>query len=65
MNIGKSVFNFETETVCSVDSNQKVNQDFEMDGIIYQLDTAHEDDLFPPDTAVKANLQDPSQCRLD
>ena len=42
--------------VCRVDSSQKVNQDFEIDGIIYQLDTQCEDDLSPPDTAVKPKL---------
>ena len=51
--------------VCSVDSNQKVNQDFEIDGIKYQLDTEHEDDLSFPNTAVKPKPEDPPQYKLD
>ena len=42
---GKSIFDLEPEEVCSVDSNQKVNQEFEIDGIKYQLDPKHKDDL--------------------
>ena len=62
---GKFDFDLEPETACSVDSNQKVNQEFEIDGIKYQLDTEHEDDLSLPDTAVKPKLQRPSQGKLD
>ena len=60
----KSLFYLEPETVCSVDSNQKVNQEFEIDGIKYHLDTEYEDDLLLPDTAVKPKLQDPPQCTV-
>ena len=42
-----------------------VDQDFEIDDIKYQLDTEYEDDLLPPDTAVKPKLQDLLQCKLD
>ena len=42
---GKSILNSETEMVCSIKSNQKVNQDFEVDGVKYQFDSKHEDDL--------------------
>ena len=51
--------------VCSVDSNQKFNQDFEIDGIKYQLDTVHKDDLLFPNTAVKPKPEDPTQYKLD
>ena len=51
--------------VCSVDSNHKVNQDFEIASIKYQLDTEHEDDLLSFNTAVKPKLQDTLQCKLD
>ena len=53
-----SVFDLETEVVCSVDSNQKVNQDFVIGGIKYQLNTEHEDDLLSPNITIKPNLQD-------
>ena len=52
----KTVINSETEMVCSVESNQKVNQDLEFDGIKYQLDTEHEDDLSPPNTTVNPKI---------
>ena len=55
----KYVFNLEPETVCNVDSSQKVNQEFEIDGIKYHLDPEHEDDLLPSDTTVKPEIQDP------
>ena len=56
----KSVFDLELETVCSVDNKQKVNQEFEIDSIKYQLNHEHEDDLSSLDTATKPKLQDPS-----
>ena len=62
---GKSVFDLEPETVCSVDSSQKVNEEFEIDSIKYQLDIEHGDDLSSSDTAAKPKLEDPSQCELD
>ena len=65
MNTANLFFGLETETICSVDSNQKISQDFEIDSIKYQLDTEHEDDLLPPGTAVKPILQIPLQCKLD
>ena len=48
--------------VCSIDNNQKVNQDFDIDSIKYQPDTEHEDDLLSSDMTVKLNLQDAPQC---
>ena len=58
-------FQFRTRDGISVYSNWKVNQEFEINGIKYQLHTAHEDDLLPPDTALKPKLLDPPQCKLD
>ena len=42
-----------------------MNQEFEIDGIKYQLDTEHKDDISLSDTIVKPKLQDPQQCKLD
>ena len=47
--------------VCSVDSNQKVDQDFKIDDIKYHLDTKHEEDCLPPNTAVKPTNSDDAQ----
>ena len=62
---GKCICDPETETICSIDYSQKVNQDFKVNGIKYQLDTEHEDDLSSSDTAVKPKLQHPPQFKLD
>ena len=62
---GKYIFNSKPDAVCSVDSNQKVNQEFEIDGIKYYLDLEHEDDLSLPDTTIKPQIQGPPQCKLD
>ena len=50
--------------VCSIDNNQKVNQDFEVDGIKYQLVVKHVDDLSLHNTAVKSKQHDLLQCEL-
>ena len=56
---GESIFDSETETVCSVENNEKVNQDFEANGVKYQLDVKHVDDLSLHDTAGKSRHHDP------
>ena len=48
----------------NIDNNQKVNQDFEVHSIKYQLDTEQECDLLSSDTALRPKLQDPPQCKL-
>ena len=62
---GMSTAEPEPEAVCSVHSNQKVNQEFEIDSIKYHLDPEHEDDLLPPDTTVKPQIQDLPKCKLN
>ena len=65
MRVGQICFNSEIETVCSVDSNQKVNQEFYISGIKYYLNPKHKNDLSSPGTAVKFQIQDPPQCNID
>ena len=62
---GKSIFNSEPEAVCSIDSNQKVNQEFEIQSIRYHFNSKHDNDLLQSDTTVKPQIQDPPQCKLD
>ena len=61
----KSIFNLETEIACNTKNNQKVNQDFEVDGVKYQLDGKHVDDLSFHDTSTNSKNHDPPQCELD
>ena len=49
----KSVFNSEPDTICSVDNNQKVNQEFDIGNIKYHFNPKPENDLSPPDTYSK------------
>ena len=46
-------------------SNQKVNQDFEVDSIRYQLDSKHVDGLSLHNTAVQSKYCNPPQCELN
>ena len=54
---GKSVF--DSETVCSIEIKEKVNQDFEVGGVKYQLDAKQVDDLLLHDTSVNSKNHDP------
>ena len=45
--------------VCSIENNQKVNQDFGVDGVKYQLDLKNVDDLSSCDTSVNSKHHDP------
>ena len=47
--------------VCSIDNNQKVNQDFKIYSIKYQFDTEHENDFSSSNTTVRG----PPKCKLD
>ena len=52
--------------VCCIENNQKVNQDFEVDGVKYQFDAKHVDDLLLHDTSVNSKYHDkPPQCKVD
>ena len=42
---GKSIFDSESETVSNIENSQKVNQTFEVDGVKYQFEEKHVDDL--------------------
>ena len=53
---GKSFFNSEKEMVCSEDSKQKFYQDIVTDSITFHLDTKHENDFLPANTAVWLKL---------
>ena len=61
----KSIFDSEAKMVCNIDNNQKVNQDFKVGAIKYQLDAKHVDDLLLHDTTVNSKHQDPPQCKVD
>ena len=41
----KSISDSESETVCNIENSQKVNQNFEVEGVKYQLDEKHVDGL--------------------
>ena len=62
---GKSIFNSERETVCDIENSQKINQNFEVGGVKYQLDAKHVDNLSLHDTSVNSKHHDTSQCNLD
>ena len=55
----KSTFDAEKEMVCNIDNNQKVNQDFKIVGIKYQLDVKHVKELSLHDTTMKSKQHDP------
>ena len=60
---GKSIFDSETETAHSIENNQKVNQDFEVDGIKYQFDVQHIDDFPLHDTSMNTKHHDPLSAK--
>ena len=42
---GESIFNFNLETACNVDTSHNANQGFEIDSVKYELDEEDLDDL--------------------
>ena len=56
---GKSIFDSETEMVCSLENNQKIKQDFEVDSVKYQFDLKHVDNLSLHYTSVNSKHHDP------
>ena len=54
-----------SETVCSIENNQKVTQAIEVDGVKYQLDMKYVDNFSLHDMAVNFKHHDPPQCELD
>ena len=61
---GKSIFDSETEKVYIIENSQKVNQEFEFDGVKYQFDARHVYDLLLHDMSVNPRHHDPPQCKL-
>ena len=62
---GKSIFDSETEMIYSIENNQKVNQDFEVDGVKQQFDVKHVDDISLYDTSVNSKHHVLPQSELD
>ena len=50
--------------MCNIENSQKVNQNFEVQGIKYQCDAKHVDDLSLHDTSVHSKKHNPLQCKL-
>ena len=50
--------------VCSIENNQKVNQDFEVDGVKYQFYVKHVDNPSLHDMSVHFTHHDSSQYEL-
>ena len=51
--------------MCNIENSQKVNQNFEVDNVRYQLEQEHVDDLFLHDTSVNFKHHEAPWCKLD